>query len=90
MFLDLADSQVQKIRDALEQEEHESVAISAHTYKGTVAALEADTASRLASRLESMGRDKNLDGGQSVLEELERRNQQLKEAIDSYLESGRC
>ena len=62
---------LQELREALAQQDAGEVKRAAHGLKGTVGSFGGQAVRELAYRLEMMGREGDLSGAQSVLEELE-------------------
>ena len=71
LFLEEYPSLLEEIRVAIEKADGDALERSAHSLKGAVANFEADLAFQAASRLETLGRNKNLDRAPSGLAELE-------------------
>jgi len=60
----------QRIREAIDGEDAESLTRAAHELKGMAANLAAPTAAEAARRLEFMGREETLDGASEACDEL--------------------
>lgn len=72
--------QIQLVRQALTRSDLRGIEHGAHSLKGTLANLSANAASRLAGKLEEMGRSGHLAQANSTLAELE---QELSRVIVS-------
>lgn len=78
------------IRTAIEQGDAEKLRRAAHTLKGAVSALSASKAASLALRLETLGREKELDKAEGAYIELDREMNALREALKTFVGETTC
>ena len=83
----LEDSQVvlAQIRDAIEREDTETLTCSAHSLKGAVSNFGAQCAFRAAKKMESLGRNGDLEGARNGLAWLEDEVHRLQDALPECL-----
>lgn len=79
VFFKEASAMMDAIRTAIEDQDPEELRRSAHTLKGAVRVFAAEPATEAAFTLETMGREKQLDGSEKAL-------QQLEKEIDALLD----
>jgi len=84
------DSQVvlSQIRDAIERQDMETLTCSAHSLKGAVSNFGAQLALRAVRKMESLGRNKDLDGARDSLGWLEDEVLRLQEALSEFIKPG--
>jgi HPt (histidine-containing phosphotransfer) domain-containing protein len=71
IFLRESPVMMQKLRDAVNRKDARAIAGEAHTLKGAVASLGSAGAIEMASDIERMGREENLNGLSEAFERLE-------------------
>ncbi len=83
----LEDSQVvlSQIRDAIERQDTETLTCSAHSLKGAVSNFGAQRAFCAARKMESLGRNKDLDGARDGLGWLEDEVLRLQDALSEFV-----
>jgi HPt (histidine-containing phosphotransfer) domain-containing protein len=87
IFLDDAPKRLEAIRDALAAHDANGVRAAAHAFKGAAGVFDADAIVAAARRLEQMGDDGTLDGGDAVYRELEICSRLLIDEIRAVRES---
>jgi HPt (histidine-containing phosphotransfer) domain-containing protein len=73
------------IRTALESGSADLLQRSAHTLKGSLSTLGAETAQQLAFQLEALGRAGRVDGAEPTLLELERRLEEFRQQLTATI-----
>ena len=81
LFFEECPKLMNQIREAIATQQTAELRRAAHTLKGSVAIFGANLAREAAWRLESIGRDGNLEDAQSAWEDLEQRIEQLRPAL---------
>ncbi|MFQ5855971.1 MAG: response regulator [Anaerolineae bacterium] len=71
VFLDHYPRQLSEVREAIATRDSTALEQAAHTFRGAVGNVGAKTAYNLASKLETIGRNSQLDGASAVLQDLE-------------------
>ena len=84
LFLAEAPRQMEAMRKAIEQRDGKGLEFSAHTFKGAAGHLAARRASELAARLETMGREGEMDSAAGCHEDLARELELLAAALSEY------
>lgn len=79
---------LEKLRTALDSEQVAVVERSAHSLKGLSASFGCESATRIALRIEEMGRTGNLAGVRSALPELETQVTALRKTLRPYFEAS--
>lgn len=85
LYLDRKPTQLELLREALARGDAQTVERTAHSLKGSSANLGALRLARLASDLETLGRQGELGGGQTRLEALETEIDQVEKRLRSIL-----
>ena len=67
-FLDQMPEQLEKIKAALEQGDHETVQEKAHSLKGSASHLSAENVAAMALQLEEMGRAGDIEKGKAAFD----------------------
>ena len=81
IFLDHCPEMMLGIRQAVESSDAEALERSAHSMKGSAGNFGAKDVVQKALVLETMGREKHIEGASDVLAELELETEKLKEAL---------
>ena len=86
IFVADAPVRLDAIRDALRQADAHQVERAAHSLKGALATMAADTAAAEAFRLEQLGRSGALNGAAEILAALERQVDEVTTALRALVE----
>jgi len=84
-FLPECPRYLKELRDAVERADPHHLERTAHGLRGAVLIFGAETASRLAEKLEALGRQGGVEGAAGVLGALERELAALQEYLSRYL-----
>ena len=84
VFADSSRDQLSALCDAVERGDAEALASAAHALKGSVANFRANAAVDAASQLELMGRHGDLSLADSVLANLEREIERVREDLEAF------
>jgi PAS domain S-box-containing protein len=87
-FLDTVPPRLILLRQALAEGNALQVQMTAHSLKGSLAVFGAKEATETAQRLEALGQQQRLEGGNEVLTELDARVGPLLEAMQAYARSS--
>ncbi|MDR0547883.1 MAG: Hpt domain-containing protein [Deltaproteobacteria bacterium] len=85
MFLDNVKTRLVNLKKAVSERQVEAVMAEAHTIKGMMGYFTAGPSYEAAKKLEFMGREKNLDGVDEALADLEVKLAQLREVLEGWL-----
>jgi HPt (histidine-containing phosphotransfer) domain-containing protein len=81
LFIDECPRLLADVRDAVAAQDAEALACAAHALKGSVSNFEAPAATRIAGRLEQLGRGGDLQSSAEAVRELEAELEQLLPAL---------
>ncbi|MHB8897240.1 MAG: response regulator [Thermoguttaceae bacterium] len=87
-YLEESPTLVDRMRQALQQQDGPQLNLAAHSLKGSLRFFGAETGFQLAYQLELMGRNRQFDGAAETLGSLEAFLSRLTPALQAHLESG--
>jgi CheY-like chemotaxis protein len=87
LLIEDSPSMMTEIRQSIEDGDADRLRRAAHTLKGAVSALSARSAANLALRLETLGRDGNLEAASGAYVELDREMSSLHDALAALREA---
>src|SRR5215468_1896920 len=87
IFVADAPTRLDAIRAGVQQSDPHVVERAAHSLKGALATMAADTAAAEAFRLEQLGRSGTLDGAADILSSLERQVDEVTAALHALLDN---
>jgi HPt (histidine-containing phosphotransfer) domain-containing protein len=85
LFLERADERYKLLNDAVKERNDQRVMEEGHTLKGMVAIFTQESPYEAAKKLEFMGREKNLDGVDEALADLEGNLGKLSEVMAGWV-----
>ncbi|MDQ7053433.1 MAG: NAD-binding protein [candidate division KSB1 bacterium] len=85
IFQDDASRLLEQIQEAISSKDNKMLQRTAHTLKGSLATLAANSPYQKAQELEKLAKDGNMDGAAKVFHKLKNEIEHLKEELQSYL-----
>lgn len=85
IFVGQSKTLMDQVRAAIEAGDAEALRRAAHALKGTISNFPPGPARLVASRMETLGFDKDLVGARAALPELEREVQRLRELLPALI-----
>ena len=86
VFLEALDSRIQEVAVAVEKKDAEGLTRAAHTVKGSSGQFGAEELATLCQQMENMGRENSFSQADSLLREIERAAERVREKLPKLLD----